>query len=273
MDHLSENQIIEYLLDTQPEELQLVSEDHLEHCSDCRDRLTAVRPLIAEIHSALQAFSPAAYGQVVRAVRDARLAGALRALAAGPQSAVQRIRDGLGNLGRSVTHVPLLALNVLVDHTRRLANLAAVELPDDYKALPLPAAAGVGSSRSQTIEEAVASSRRALAAENSQQAAHGLLEASQLRPDSVAAATQRIRINNLDAAWVTVDSQRRRLEIRVAPSMMPCRLPIAVLVPHQAGKPALATAFQADEEGEGLVGSIQEIPDGTFAMMLLEAEQ
>ena len=255
--HPDTQTFLRYVSGSVSEDTQMAVDAHLAECGVCLSRMRALHYLRSNFDSLWDSWTAEEHGRICHRWQ---MAVALKHLSESSPSLTGRLGTWLARQEQRIG----TAITILVDTTKKLATVAASELPDGQVFAPRPAL-GVGDVSSERDRLAKASSL--LGDGHAEDALEELSAVAETDVRLPSAVGWEVRVEGERKAEVTVLSRRGRVFVKVWPHAGTAGPELAVLLPKGMPEAVSAAEFESVESAEYLLAEFKDVESGQFEVI------
>ena len=259
MHHLTEDDVLQYACEGLRDESALRIDEHAAECASCRERMRGALYLRAHSERMLDSWTADAHGA---ALRQLRLATALRAAASRDPTVARRAAQWLRRAGSGASS----AARVALDSARNIGLSSAAWLTEGWTAGLRPALQGVASPDASAIEGILNEGMQLLSEGKTEEAVRAAEEAVKLDVRAARSTTLEIRGPGSVTIRVVADSRRKRVAVMLWPALPEAAGTVVMLIPGDESQPPAVSTFQPVAGAEYLLAEFDSLPDGEYTV-------
>lgn len=262
-DHLDREQLLDYLFEEGPTDQLDCYSAHLDVCLECRSRWFELCQQSRDVEDQINSATSEQFGRVVRELQKTPAIVQGLACVAGDAKVPRPVAEAARHTITEIREGLALVVRGLLDSGRRLAALAALQVPQGIQFEPHFAAAGIGSSETDVTAAGIS-----LAQNDVENALETLTKISTRDSRIVESAEAQIKSEDLSRKIVLVSG--RRQVILTWPVESKVEAPAAaVLVPLGSPRSPLVARFEQMEDEPLAVAQFDDVPEGVCDIVTL----
>jgi uncharacterized protein (DUF924 family) len=252
----------DYVAERLADEARQAVDEHVSQCAVCLDRVRSLFQLRDQFDEVWAGWSAAEHR---RLHQQWQLAEALAEARSAAPSIFRRVHQQLAQWLESAAAG--LSLAVLLDQTRRVACLAAAQLPAACRFTLHPAREGVGAGEELArLEELRQQGSALLAQHRSQDALARLVSAQGIDVRAVQGAISELSHEGTPLFQVVADGACGRVSVRHRLTQEGVLPAFALLVPLGPGEHARVAGFEPGEGPTQWIAEFRDVADGTYQL-------